>query len=177
MARDNGPTVRVGYITTTHGNRGEIQVIPLTDFPERFAVGSRLLLETPAGTSNVAVVDSRHWRGRYVIRLDAITDMTAAAALRGCYLSVPMQEVKPLPEGHFYHFQLVGLEVYDRRLGYLGRISDVMSTGSNDVLVAEDARRKKKVLIPALKSVVRRVDVGAGRMEVDLPVGLAEEGT
>jgi 16S rRNA processing protein RimM len=62
-----------------------------------------------------------------------------------------------LPAGSFYHFQLEGLEVYDVQRGFLGRLTEVLATGANDVYVIK-SEQYGEVLIPAIKEVILLVD-------------------
>jgi 16S rRNA processing protein RimM len=83
---------------------------------------------------------------------------------------VPEGMAPPLPEGAYYHFQIVDMRVYTRGKEYLGIITQVLSTGSNDVYVV--CHQGRELLVPALEGVVREVDVEGRRMVVDLPEGL-----
>jgi len=72
-----------------------------------------------------------------------------------------------LPEGHYFTFDIIGLKVYDEAGAYLGTVTDVLVTGANDVYIAEQ-EGKPPILIPALKDVVRAIDIPGGRMTVRL---------
>jgi 16S rRNA processing protein RimM len=98
--------------------------------------------------------------------------MNAAEQLRGGYLEITREQLVPLPEGSYYIFEIIGLKVYDLDGAYLGEITDVLQTGANDVYVVETGG--KPLLIPALKQVVREVDLQGRRMRVELPEGLME---
>ena len=112
----------------------------------------------------------RFQRGRLVAKLAGVDDREAALALRGAYLQVPIDEAVSLPEGRYYWHQIIGLSVETGEGRTLGTISDILETGSNDVYVVR--RDGGELLVPALKTVIRRVDLSAGRMVVDLPPGL-----
>ena len=105
-----------------------------------------------------------------------IPDLTAAEKLKGWFLQVEEEELPPLPEGRYYIYQLIGLAVWEGETCY-GRIKEVMQPGSNDVYVVgadEGVKAENDLLIPALKTVIKKVDLKAGRMEVELPPGLYE---
>ena len=89
-------------------------------------------------------------------------------ALTGRLLTIDRSEAAPLEEGEFYTFDIIGLTVYDPAGKELGQVTDVLRTGSNDVYAV---RRPEggELLVPALKSVVREIDVQGGRMVVCLP--------
>jgi len=75
-----------------------------------------------------------------------------------------------LPEGEYFHFQLLGIKVLTEEGEELGRISDILETGSNDVYVVTGPTGE--VLVPALADVIVKVDLDQGIMEVSLPDGL-----
>lgn len=54
----------------------------------------------------------------------------------------------------------------------LGRLVDVLPSGGHDIFVVQDGKRE--ILIPALKKVVRSIDLSQRRVEVILPEGLRE---
>ena len=114
---------------------------------------------------------SRELKGGLLLKLDSVDDRTSAERLRGKSLSVPANEVPPLPEGTYYHYQLIDLDVYTREGERLGAVREILATGANDVYVV-GRPEAKDLLIPALKGVVVCVDLAAGRMIVRLPEGL-----
>ncbi|HZK00776.1 MAG TPA: ribosome maturation factor RimM, partial [Tissierellaceae bacterium] len=82
--------------------------------------------------------------------------------------------VYPLPEGYYYHFQLEGMDVYDDKLGHLGKLTDVLETGANDVYIVK-SEKYGEILIPAIKQVIKAVDVETNIMRVELLEGLIDE--
>lgn len=155
--------IRIGYVRRAIGLKGEVEVEPLTDDPRRFRAG----LSVRAGASVRRVERVRPGTPGLVLKFAGVDDRDVAAGLRGEYLEVDGAEVAKLPEGSYYHWQLVGLEVFDAGGERLGRLADVLEYPANDVyVVRSDAR---EVLVPALADVVRAVDLDAGRMVVDLP--------
>jgi 16S rRNA processing protein RimM len=102
----------------------------------------------------------------YPIREDAMR-------LTGKLLTVDRSEAAPLSDGEFYTFDIIGLTVYDSEGRELGQVENVLRTGSNDVY---QARRTDggELLIPALKAVVKEIDVAGGRMVVDMPEEISD---
>ena len=139
----------------------------MTDFSRRFSPGSVLYLEGRPSR----VVRARKIKGGLRVHLDLVNDRTHAESLRGALLTVPRDEVPPLPEGSYYHFQIVGIDVWTEGGECLGTVREILPTGGNDVYVVRDADGKE-VLLPALEGVVRQVDLEANRMVVSLPEGL-----
>ncbi|MDX1503209.1 MAG: ribosome maturation factor RimM [Thermoanaerobaculia bacterium] len=165
--------VLVGRVRRAHGVRGELLVEPLSDVPGRFDPGSELLLVTPDGSSRRArVAATRAHRLGLLITLEGCADRDAAEELRGATLEVPGASVPPAPEGAFYHHELVGCLCHDRRLGELGRVEEVVEDGGG--LLLEVATGGRRLLVPFVRSYLRRIDPVAGRIEMDLPEGLLE---
>ncbi|MCL6451862.1 MAG: ribosome maturation factor RimM [Acetobacteraceae bacterium] len=172
--------IAVGQVVAPHNPRGEVRVLPLTDFPERFLRTARVFVCPPGGGEPVPlrVEAARLHRGMVLLKLEGCGDMAAAERLRGSMLKVPEEELVPLEPGRYYVFQIVGLEVFTASGQCLGRVEEVLQTGANDVYVVRGRRggRPVEVLLPALREVVRRVDLEAGRLVVELPPGLLGEG-
>ncbi|MDN5345424.1 MAG: rRNA processing protein RimM [Clostridia bacterium] len=165
--------VDVGKIVASHGILGEVKVEPWTDFPERFRPGTRLLLQHKGGTSRVTVREARS-QGRYLLlKLAEINDADQARACQGAVLQVEPWEVEPLPPGHYYIFQLLGSRVFTTSGQFLGTLTDVITTGANDVYVVTGAGQKE-ILIPALKEVVRHINLARREICVEVPPGLLD---
>jgi 16S rRNA processing protein RimM len=163
-AFDPKTAVSVGRISSVHGVHGELKVQALTDFPQRFEAGARLWLD---GVS-VRVERSR-WQGRNVVlKLEGVDTRTEGEALRGKELQVASAQA--LDEGTFYQHDIIGLRVETPAGERLGRVADVLSTGSADVYVVRGERGE--LLLPAVEDVVREIDVAGGRMLVELLEGL-----
>jgi 16S rRNA processing protein RimM len=155
--------VRIGYIRRAVGLAGEVEVEPLTDDPGRFRSG----LSVQAGSTRRQVEAVRGGAKTLVLKLAGVDDRGSAEGLRGQYLEIETSEAKPLPEGSYYHWQLVGLDVVDVGGRSLGRLADVLEYPANDVYVVSNGGAE--ILVPAIAEVIRRIDLGAGRMVVDLP--------
>lgn len=164
--------ITVGEIVGTHGYRGAVRLIPHTDFPERFKELGEITVLLRGRRRVFAIEDSFVHRRFVILKLRGVDSMDAARELRGGLLQITRDRVRPLPPGHYYLFQIIGLDVYEVGGEYLGRVVDVIKTGANDVYVVRGG--KGEILIPALKNVVREVDPGRGRMTVALPPGLVE---
>lgn len=147
--------IRVGRVAGAFGVAGAVKVRSLTDFPDRFTPGSELYL---AGASH-RVEWSRQQPTGLVVKLAGVDDRAAAQAQRGRFLEVPDEALRPLPDGRWYHHDLVGLAVRSESGRDLGTLTDVVERPANDVWVATlDA---EEWLIPVIADVVLRVDIPA----------------
>jgi len=152
-------------------------VKPLTDNPERFQRLGGVFIETPAGNVSEAVIANvRFHRGQVIALLEGCNDHDAAESYRGCYISISEDQLAPLEKDSFYIFDLIGCAVYDADGSLLGVLAEVLETGSNDVYVVRPGppgatgaavSSVEDILIPALKTVVREVDVVGKRIIVN----------
>ena len=161
--------IPVGRVLSPRGMVGEVQVEVLSDSPGRFTPGGVLFLR---GERRVIGECSPLARGRLALTLQGVRSRAQAERLRGELLTVPEDMVPPLPDGQYYHFELVDMDVFTGDGEYLGRIIDVLSPGANDVYVVGGEGRE--LLIPAIEDVVVEVDVDGRKMKVELPLGLRD---
>ena len=171
----SGEFLLIGKIAGVHGIRGSVKVISYGEASDIFESGrSFLLMDVQGGTHTHAIDWVRPHKRGLIIAFQEIRSREAAEALRHADIYMKRSDLPVLEEDTYYWFQLVGLSVINSDGGCLGRISSIMTTGSNDVYVVKDEARGAdyEVLVPALASVVLSVDPAAGVMTVDLPSGL-----
>lgn len=166
--------VSIGKIIGTFGVKGWVKVVPLTDYPERFGLLKKVSVNSWGVVQMRQVEATKPHQHGYLLKLKGIDSSEEAQILNKSLLQIDESEVHPLPEGVYYQYQLEGLEVYDSKLGRLGILTEILETGANDVYVV-DSPRFGEVLIPALKEVIVKVNIEAGRMEVALLPGLVDE--
>ncbi len=147
--------------------RGHVKVQPFSDSPARFAAGAEISVDGLAAT----VESARPHRAGLVARLSGVADRNAAERLAGALLTVPEDSLEPLPEGAYYHFQLIGMAVFSEGGEALGEVAEILETPGNDVYVVRK-EGERDLLIPALKDVARAIDVPAARMTVRLTPGM-----
>jgi len=105
-----------------------------------------------------------------VAKLSGISYRDQARALQGAYLTVPQQDLPPLPEGEYYRYQLIGLAVRAADGRDLGHVVEVTSTPSNDVYLVRGPLGE--ILVPAVDDIVQGVDLTAGVVTVEIVPGL-----
>jgi len=154
----------IGKIGAPQGVRGEVRIIPLTEFPERFKNLKVAVLDD--GTS-LPVESVRYHQQFVLLKFTGLDDRDAATHLRNKLIKIEREDLMPLPEGHYHIFDMIGLTVYNEQQEVLGKISDVLQTGSNDVYIVEQ-QDKQPLLIPGLKTVVMEINIPAGKMVVKL---------
>lgn len=166
--------ITIGQITTAQGVHGEVRVLPLTDFPHRFSQLEEVTVVLKGKVRKHRVLSVRQQRRFVVLKLEGINDPEQARQLRNALLKIPQDQLMPLPPGHYYIFQLIGLPVFTVEGDYLGRVEDIFRTGSNDVYqVRKDDGRE--VLLPAIKQVVKKIDLNSRQIIVCPLAGLLDE--
>jgi 16S rRNA processing protein RimM len=165
--------ITIGKVIKPFGVKGEMKIEPMTDFPERFTGLTRVYLVSPSGKEVACEVKAvRYAGGAPFLLFSGYDSPEKAKAINGWFIKVPEQEAVPLPEGTYYWFELIGMEVVSEAGEKLGTIVDIFETGSNDVYVLK--RGRKEFYLPATREVIRQVDKKAKRMTVRLPDGLLE---
>jgi 16S rRNA processing protein RimM len=163
--------VLVGRVARAHGNRGQVIVNLDTDFPEeRFKAGEVLLVGTHLEPRTIR--DVRFHQGRPVVALDGIDTMNDAEALAGAELRVPAGDAQRLPEGTFYHYDLIGCDVQDTAGRRIGSVTAIEGTMEMSRLVV--AGGQGEVLIPLVADICVTIDVRRRRIVIDPPEGLIE---
>lgn len=161
----------IGRIVRAHGVRGEVSVTILTDFPERFETIEWVFIGDEFEAEAYRLESYRWHKQNVLLTLAGVTDRLAADKLRGQLVQVPFEEAMPLPEGDFYLFELIGLQVFTVAGEYLGVIEEILETGANDVLVVK-TQAQAEILLPSIPDVVKSVEPDAGRVLVELIDGL-----
>lgn len=165
--------IKIGQITGPHGVHGELRVFPLTDFPERFNTLRKVLLGPEARPVGVRLKGTL--KNLVILAIDGITDREQAEKLRQQYLQVPKSEVHPLPPGHYYLFDLVGLDVVDPDGNPLGKLVEVnQASPANDLYVVETAPRKR-YMVPAVREFIKEINLQQGRVVIKPIPGLLED--
>ena len=161
----------VGRVVRPHGVRGDLLVQPLSQVLDTVAPESAIYLGKRRRPERLRSIQ-RH--GDHLrIHLDGCDDRARAEAYRGEELQIRLDDAPPLPEGRYYHWEILGLRVVSEQGETVGRIRQILETGANDVYVV-DLDGGDEILLPAITSVVHSVDLEQGVMNVRLLPGLVE---
>lgn len=160
ISRSTSDDVVVGVVRAPHGVRGEVKVEPLTDLPaKRFRPGATLRC---SGVGELTIASVRGTEREPILRFDGYEDRDAALALRDRELAVPRADARRAAgPGHLWG-DLIGLRVVTPDGRDLGVVGEVIRAGETDVLVARG--EGGETMLPALESVIREIDVAAGRI-------------
>ena len=158
--------ITIGKIIAPWGIKGKLKVKVVTDFPQRFTPSSKIYINRQPMTIN-----STEWhKGKAIIKLNTIDSIEDAQRLRGQPVEIHHSQGYPLPEGQYYHFQLIGLEVWTTQGELLGTVTEILTAESNDNYVVRGA--KGELLIPAIEDVIKSIDLDKGCMVIEAIKGL-----
>jgi len=164
----------IGEILRPHGVIGELRTRILTQHPEHLQeLDSVYLAKDPESpkVTQYTVEKVRMHQGYALFKFKGIDDRDAADKLRQLFVMVATQDAVPLEEGEFYLYQLIGLNVQTDDGQTLGKLTEVLETGANDVYIVESPRYGE-VLIPATDETILETNIEAGFIIVKLPDGL-----
>ena len=166
--------ILIGRIVKAHGISGEVLIRVHTENPCRFNPGSKVLVGAdPDSVVVLKIAASRPHQGAVIVKFGAVDTRDEAERLKGELIFISASDLGGLEEDAFWEHELIGLEVIDtsgRRLGHLG---EIVSRADQDLWKIETD--KGPVLLPAVKELVRSVDLQSGKITADPPEGLFED--
>ena len=155
--------LRIGVVTTTHGIKGEVKVFPTTDDIKRFKKCDEVILITKEGNITLHVESVKYFKN--------INDVER---FRKCDLMVTRDNALPLKEGQYYLCDVPGAVVINEDTEEeIGKVTDVMETGANNVFVIE-TKEGKEVLFPVIPDCIKKVDTKEGIVRAHVMKGLIE---
>ncbi|HLZ55966.1 MAG TPA: ribosome maturation factor RimM [Ktedonosporobacter sp.] len=171
--QDKTEWATIGKIVAPFGIRGELKVFSLTDVPNRFA--SLESVHLGSEYQRYRIVSTRPYKGDMVVlKLGGVDDANTAETLRGRDLSIPVDQLAKLPPDSYYQHDILQLRVCMMDGRELGPIVDIIVTGSNDVYVIK-AADNKQILIPAIKEVIKQIDLIRRVMYIEPMKGLLDD--
>jgi len=156
----------VGRLRRAHGIHGEILMDILTDFPERLRARKTVYIGDEHRPLKITHVRRQHMA--LLITFEGVEDSDAAGLLRNQIVYVRADALPDLPEGEYYHHQLLGIAVVDENGQPVGFLSEILETGANDVYLVISPEGKE-TLLPAIEAVVLEVNLERREMRVRLP--------
>lgn len=159
----------LGRIAAPYGIKGWVKLHPFGDDPAAWAKMRQWWLATTPDANDWRPLSLEafriHGKGP-VAKFDGIDDRTAAEKLEGMYVGAPREELPATEEDEFYWGDLIGLEVVNEADEHLGKVASLIEAGANQVLVVRDDAADKEHLLPFVASVIKDVEVVAGRIRV-----------
>ncbi len=159
--------VKVGYITNTHGIKGDIKIYPLTDYPERFEEDVDFYIDEKI---RVNIEKVRYNRGLVYVSLKGYDNINQVLGFKDKYIFVKEEDSITLPEDIYFISDIVGMDVVDKGV-VVGRVEEVLLNSTNDIYrcVTKDG---KGFMIPAVKAFIKEIDVENNKLHVELIEGM-----
>lgn len=164
----------IGLISNTHGLKGELKVRPYTENAKRFEKVRKVLIKKAKDNFEEYEVQSvRYQKDIVLLKLKGIDDIEVAEKLKTQSLFIPREDAKELDENEFFIADLIGCDIYENK-ERIGELVDIFTAGAADVYVIKRIG-KKDLLLPALESIIKSVDVENKKIDVEIPRGLEDE--
>ncbi len=167
----NKEFIIIGKVVSTQGNKGEVNVLPLTDSIDRFKNLDNVFLRSKKSQTILNVEKIRKRKDTVILKLKDIENIEEAKMIVGSFLEVERKNAVKLPKETYFIFEIIGFEVYDENNIFLGKVENVISTGSNDVYVVK-SKDKEELFIPAIREVVKNVNLEKKRITIKMVDGL-----
>ena len=166
---------RVGLVSTAHGIRGALKVFPTTQDPERFRTLKKVRFSRTGEAEDICaeytVQKVSYLNQQVLLQLEEVTDRNQAEQMRGGSLWIPRKDAVPLDEDEFYIADFVGATVWEEDGRVLGTVTEILQTGSNEVLAVRETSGKE-LLIPVIRDCIRAMNAEEGIITVHLLEGL-----
>ena len=163
--------LQVGVITTTHGVRGEVKVFPTTDDANRFKKLKKVILDTGKEQLDLEITQVKFFKNLVILKFKGIDNINDIEKYKGKSLYVTRENAVKLKKNEYFIADLIGLKAVSEDGTELGKITDVLQTGANDVYVIKKTG-EEDLLLPAIKDCVKEVDIEGGKMVVHVLPGL-----
>lgn len=161
----------IGQIVNTSGLKGVIKVKPFTDDITKFKNFKTIYVSIKKELKEFKIEQVRFSKNMVFLKLKGIDTIEEAENYRNLYLKVKRDKDEKLEEGSYYVVDILGCKVYTDEQKELGKVVDIFPTGSNDVYVVKD-ELGKQILLPAIKEVIKNVDIENKSITVHLLEGL-----
>jgi 16S rRNA processing protein RimM len=165
--------ILIGRVIKSHGLTGLLRIVSYAQSKETFLRAGSVFLKTNQNELHEGkVLSIRPHRSWHLLRLSGLGSREHFSALKGAEILIRRETLQEKQEDEFYWFELLGLEVYLTTGDYVGVLSEVFPTGSNDVYVVRD--RGREYLIPGIYEVVKEIDLSGNRMIISPLKGLLD---
>ncbi len=161
----------IGQIVNTSGLKGILKIKPFTDDIKKFSNLKTIYIKTKSGLTEFKIEQVRYVKNIVMLKLAGIDTVEEAEKYRNLYIKILRDQEEELEEGSYYVVDILGCKVNTDANQELGKIVDVFQTGSNDVYVVKD-EQGKQILLPAIKQVIKNVDIKNKIITVHLLEGL-----
>lgn len=165
--------LEIGQIVNTFGIKGQVKVVPFTNDINRFDELKKVYIVNKSSRKEVEIEDVKYHKNMVLLKFKGFDKIEDVESFRNSYLEIDRQDGKNLEEGEYYIVDLIGLDVVSDEGKNLGKLDDIFNTGSNDIYVVKD-ELGKQLLLPAIKEVIKEVDLENKKITVHLLEGLVD---
>ena len=167
----NKPLLTIGRLIGPHGIQGELRLFSYAESIASFVPGTSLLLKRFDGKKGkYTIVSVRPHQKDVLLKLKGIGSIDEVNVWRNAEVFLEKTNLRELDDGTYYWFQIIGLKVITIDHKFLGKIINILRTGSNDVYVVRN--ESTEVLVPAIQSVIVEINLDEQVMRIDPPEGL-----
>ncbi|WP_040980070.1 ribosome maturation factor RimM [Oceanobacillus jeddahense] len=165
--------LKIGKIVNTHGIRGEVKVLRITDFEERFTPGNEVIITSEQRDITLTIDSHRIHKGFDLITFKDYTNVNDVEQWKGMNLYIDQSQAEELEEDAYYYHEIIGCQVQTVEGEELGKVKEILSPGANDVWVVQRPG-KKDLLLPYIEDVVKKVNTQDGIISVELMEGMLD---
>lgn len=162
----------IGKIINTHGIRGEVKVFPLTNDIKRFDFLNYAYIGD--GKTKVILENVRYHKNLTILKFQEYSNINEIEKFKDEFIYVDEEERIVLPENHFFIYELINSQVFDKEMNLIGFLSDIIQGSANDIYVVNNMEKTKEYLIPAVKEFVIKVDTVNKQIVIDPIEGMIE---
>lgn len=163
--------LEIGQIVNTNGLKGFLKVKPLTDDITRFENLKTIYIQKAKELIGFKIQEVKYNKQSVLLKLEGIDDITEAEKYKNFYIKISKENAVELEKNSYFIVDIIGCQVYTDENEYLGNVVDVFQTGSNDVYTLKNSEGKE-ILIPAIKEVIKNVDIKNKKIVIHLMDGL-----
>lgn len=165
--------IRVGVVASTHGIRGEVKVFPTTDDVNRFLNLKKVFLDAQNGNQALEIEGVKFFKKFAILKFKGIDNINEIEKYKGKDLFVTREDAVVLEENEYFIFDLIGCTVITDKGETLGTLSEVLSTGANDVYVVTTAD-KKEILLPYTQECILDINITTKQIKAHIIPGLLD---
>ena len=163
--------LEIGQIVNIFGIKGMVKVKSFSENIERFDKLKNVYVKSKTENKIYEIEEVKYHKNMVLIKFKGIDNPETANLLRNSFLLVDRSKEEPLEEGMYYIVDMIGLDVFDENNELLGHLEDIFNTGSNDIYVIKN-EQGKQILLPAIKEVIKKIDLENKKIFVHLIPGL-----
>jgi len=163
--------LEIGQIVNTNGLKGMLKIKPFTDDITRFEKLEVIYIQKGQELLAKNIEEVKYVKNMVLLKLEGIDNIEEAEKYRNMYLKIDKEDIGDIPEDSYLVVDMLKCNVYTEKNELLGKMIDVLSTGSNDVYVVK-TEEGKEVLLPAIKDVIKEIDIKNKKIIVNLMDGL-----